>query len=151
MKNQEKIVLPAPRIVPVTDWHQEADRLGDNLRRMGCYIILYSYVELKRWLKPVNEYSPTQIKKWRRRDEKHPLEEVYAFFFAPNGVEAVIEAFDVRLSVEQVRKVAKDMFTHADQFMRGVTPTSTTSPAAWEMLASILMVHEAKAGRDNTH
>jgi hypothetical protein len=150
MKSQEKIVLPPPRIVPVTDWHQEADRLGDNLRRMGCYIILYSYEELKRWLRPVNEYSPNQVKKWRRRHEHHPLEEVYAFFFEPNGVDAVIEAFDVRLSVDQVRKVAKDMFTQADQFMRGVTPTDTVSPAAWEMLASILMVHEAESLHGST-
>jgi len=147
MKSQEKIVLPKPRVVPVTDWHQEADRLGDNLRRMGCYIILYSYEELKRWIRPVSEYSPVQIKKWRRRHEQHPLEEVYAFFFEPNGVDAVIEAFDVRLSVEQVRKVATSMFSQINQYMQGATSANAQSPAAWEMLASVLMTHEAESER----
>jgi len=142
MNSQEKMVLPRRQEVKVVDWHQEADRLTDNLRRMGCYIILYSYEELKRWMRPVDDYSPVQLKRLSKQKEEDPLIEVKAFFFEPNGVDAVIEAFDVRLDVEQVRRVAAEMVKQAETFMSGKPGRREPAPASWELLASALLQNE---------
>ena len=99
-----------------TSAYEEKDRLRDNLKRMGCYLILYSYEELKRWIRPREEYSDAQKRQMKSED---PLEEVRTFFFSPNGVDVVIETFEISLNLELVRKVAAKMIKQAEACIAG--------------------------------
>lgn len=118
-----------------TSASEEKDRLRDNLKRMGCYLILYSYEELKRWIRPREEYSDQQR---RQLKSENPLEEVKIFFFEPNGVEVVIETFEISLSLALVRKVAGKMIKQAEACIAGQKIRSDISDEAWELLVTTM-------------
>lgn len=141
---QEKMVIPQIKESNPQDLHIEADRLEDNLRRMGCYIILYSYEELKRWIRPVSKYSPKQLQALKKHPAEDPLAEVKSFFFEPNGVEVVLEAFSVRISLDLIRRVTTKMIKEAESCMKGNPPKRDfLPPEAWEMLMKTIMNNSA--------
>jgi len=118
-----------------TSAYEEKDRLRDNLKRMGCYLILYSYEELKRWIRPREEYTDQQRRQLKSED---PLDEVKTFFFEPNGVEVVIETFEISLSLTLVRKVAEKMVKQAEACIAGQKIRSDISDEAWELLVTTM-------------
>lgn len=137
---QEKLTIPKIIKEKPSHLHIEEDRLQENLRRMGCYIILYSYEELKKWIRPKSKYSPKQLQFLKKYPNEDPLGEVKTFFFEPNGVDVVLEAFSVRISLDLIRRVTKKMVAEAESCIAGNQPSKEyLPPEAWEMLVNTIM------------
>ena len=126
---------------------EDRSRLRDNLKRMGCYLILYSYEELKRWIRPRKEYSELQIKQIKAGD---PLAEVREFFFSPDGVDVVIDTFEIRLNLVLVRKMAAKMLKQAQACIDGENIQSDISDESWELLVATMATADASQEKNST-
>lgn len=98
------------------DSTEEKHRLRDNLRRMGCYLILDAYEDLKRWLRPQSHYTKLQLQELKDGDV---LEHAREFFFGEDGVEDIIAAYQISINADTIRAVAGRMIALAEAFIAG--------------------------------
>jgi len=115
---------------------EDRSRLRDNLKRMGCYLILYSYEELKRWIRQIKAGDP--------------LAEVREFFFSPDGVDVVIDTFEIRLNLVLVRKMAAKMLKQAQACIDGENIQSDISDESWELLVATMATADASQEKNST-
>lgn len=98
------------------DSTEETYRLRDNLRRMGCYLILDAYEDLKRWLRPQSHYTKFQLQELNEGDV---LEHAREFFFGEIGVEDIIDVYQISINADTIRAVAGRMIAQAEAFIAG--------------------------------
>lgn len=111
---------------------EERDRLRDNLRRMGCYLILDAYEDLKRWVRPQAQYTQRQFSEMEEEDD--PLEETREFFFGEDGLDVIIETFQIHINANTIRLVAGKMLEQAEACIAGEASQAEIPKEAWDLL-----------------
>lgn len=119
----------------IPDLKERQDRLKENLKRLGCCLILSPYLELKRWIKPRQDYTTEQLAQLEKED---PLLELHEFFFGQDGMEDIIDTFQIHLDPKKVKAVAKKMLDHARECIEGKEPTTQIPEEAWDLLADTI-------------
>lgn len=124
---------------------EERDRLRDNLRRMGCYLILDAYEDVKRWIRPQSQYTQKQLKEIK---EENPLLEVREFFFGDDGLDDVIDAYQIHISADTIRLVAGKMLEQAESCIAGEASEMELPKEAWDLLMeTITQSHKTKQNK----